>query len=262
MVCSMWACEIPIHVGVTWMRNNCGNKNKPCSNTPFDVYSTCHWCFFFCCMQYFVILDSYDEVQLYHGDSQFCYRDCGICDHKTTCLCLTQRLLRDAAVILQINVMFRADSRFAPSQWKTLLQSNVVSHWPGASLESALMFKYLLQIEFLSTCEIVLRWMPQNYFDDKSALVKVLMAWYHQVTWANVEPDLCRYMASLLGTKSLPWLLTPWLLAEPGHQQSKYWQCDIDRLLAWVASFRRNLNSWCHLNIEKWEKLKLYFYVS
>ena len=32
----------------------------------------------------------------------------------------------------------RADSRFAPSQWETALHSNDVSHWLGASLESAL----------------------------------------------------------------------------------------------------------------------------
>ena len=33
----------------------------------------------------------------------------------------------------------RADSRFAPCQWETSLQSNVVSHWLGATLESALL---------------------------------------------------------------------------------------------------------------------------
>ena len=32
----------------------------------------------------------------------------------------------------------RADSRFVPNQWKTLLQSNAVPHWLGANLESAL----------------------------------------------------------------------------------------------------------------------------
>ena len=31
-----------------------------------------------------------------------------------------------------------SDSRFAPSQWETSLQSNAVSHWLGAKLESAL----------------------------------------------------------------------------------------------------------------------------
>ena len=35
---------------------------------------------------------------------------------------------------------FKADSRFAPSQWETLLQSNAVSHWLSANLESALEF--------------------------------------------------------------------------------------------------------------------------
>ena len=32
----------------------------------------------------------------------------------------------------------RADSRFVPSQWETPLQSNTVSHWLGANLETAL----------------------------------------------------------------------------------------------------------------------------
>ena len=37
-----------------------------------------------------------------------------------------------------IGLQIRADSRLAPSQWKTSLQSNAVSHWLGANLESAL----------------------------------------------------------------------------------------------------------------------------
>ena len=32
----------------------------------------------------------------------------------------------------------RADSRLAPSQWETSLQSNIISHWLGANLVSAL----------------------------------------------------------------------------------------------------------------------------
>ena len=36
----------------------------------------------------------------------------------------------------------RADSRFAPGQWETSLQSNAVSHWLGANLESALYKSY------------------------------------------------------------------------------------------------------------------------
>ena len=50
--------------------------------------------------------------------------------------------------------------------------------------------------------EIALRSMPQDLTDDKPTLVQV-MAWCHMgnkqqtATWANVDPDLCRQMASL-----------------------------------------------------------------
>ena len=37
-----------------------------------------------------------------------------------------------------IPMEYRADSRFAPSQWEMSLQSNVISQWLGANLESAL----------------------------------------------------------------------------------------------------------------------------
>ena len=47
-------------------------------------------------------------------------------------LCLTQCLLRSQIYIL------RADSRFAPSQWETVLLCNDISHWLGASLKWAL----------------------------------------------------------------------------------------------------------------------------
>ena len=39
----------------------------------------------------------------------------------------------------QSRVHLRADSRFAPSQWETSLQSNAVYHWLGVNLESALL---------------------------------------------------------------------------------------------------------------------------
>ena len=39
----------------------------------------------------------------------------------------------------------RADSRFASSQWETSLQSNAVSHWTGANLESALNWYAIIQ---------------------------------------------------------------------------------------------------------------------
>ena len=41
--------------------------------------------------------------------------------------------------------------------------------------------EHMLQITFMSTCEIALRWIPQNTLDEKPTLVEV-MAWYFQAT--------------------------------------------------------------------------------
>ena len=49
------------------------------------------------------------------------------------------------------------------------------------------------------TCSSVLRRMQQHTFDDKSTLDQV-MAWCRQqqaIIWTNVDPDLCRDMASV-----------------------------------------------------------------
>ena len=48
-------------------------------------------------------------------------------------------------------------------------------------------------------CEIALTWMSLDLIDDQSTLVQV-MTWCHQakaITWAKVDPDSCRHMASL-----------------------------------------------------------------
>ena len=40
------------------------------------------------------------------------------------------------------NSTIKADSRLAPSQWETSLQSNAISHWLDANLKSALYHLY------------------------------------------------------------------------------------------------------------------------
>ena len=56
--------------------------------------------------------------------------------------CIWNRCLQNIShfeqAAMKWRVINRADSRFAPSQWETLLQSNTVSHWLGTNLESAL----------------------------------------------------------------------------------------------------------------------------
>ena len=57
---------------------------------------------------------------------------------------------------------------------------------------------------------------------------------------------------SYLGlTRSISWLLMPWLLTSPGHQQPWYWLCSICR--SWSYT-RKDFKFLCHINVEEWHK--------
>ena len=53
-------------------------------------------------------------------------------------------------------------------------------------------------------------------------------------------------------TRSISWLLMPWLLTSPGHQQPWYWLCRIGRFLSY---FRKDFNYLRRINVEKWHKM-------
>ena len=59
---------------------------------------------------------------------------------------------------------FRADARFASSQWETALQSNAVSHWLGANLDSALSDSWLLPSQWETSLQsnAVCYWLGAN----------------------------------------------------------------------------------------------------
>ena len=70
------------------------------------------------------------------------------------------------------DVYSRDDSRFAPSQWETALLCNDVSHWLGASLESAL-YRGLLQdrgsllVLIISSCPaLILAWYLPSHMGE------------------------------------------------------------------------------------------------
>ena len=53
---------------------------------------------------------------------------------------------------------------------------------------------------------------------------------------------------SYLGlTRSISWLLMPWLLTSPGHQQPWYWLCRICRSWSYL---RKDFKYMCHINVE------------
>ena len=58
---------------------------------------------------------------------------------------------------------------------------------------------------------------------------------------------------SYLGlTRSISWLLMPWLLTSPGHQQPWYWLRRIGRFLSYL---RNHFNYLRRINVEKWHKM-------
>ena len=72
-------------------------------------------------------------------------------------------------------IVYRADSRFVPRQWELSLQSNAVSHWLGANLESAL--AYALYQDILSDLHLAL------------SRCTVLLITLLQ-TWINFNPSM------------------------------------------------------------------------
>ena len=61
---------------------------------------------------------------------------------------------------------------------------------------------------------------------------------------------------SYLGlTWSISWLLMPWLLTSPGHQEPWYWLYWICRFLSY---FRKDFKYLCYTNVEEWHKMQIY----
>ena len=48
---------------------------------------------------------------------------------------------------------------------------------------------------------------------------------------------------------SIPWMLMPWLLVLPGHQQPCYWLCIINSYLPFTSKDFKYL---CHVSVKKW----------
>ena len=58
---------------------------------------------------------------------------------------------------------------------------------------------------------------------------------------------------SYLGlTRSISWLLMPWLLTSPGHQQPWYWLCKISKSCSYT---RKDFNYLWYVSMEEWHKM-------
>ena len=76
-------------------------------------------------------------------------------------LVLHQLVIQTQHIFNQVNM---ADSRFALSQWETSLQSNTVSHWLRANLESVSNSRFASsQWETSLQSKVVSHWLGENF---------------------------------------------------------------------------------------------------
>ena len=74
-----------------------------------------------------------------------------------------------------------------------------------------------------------------------------IKVWIFNLSTLNVRGP------SYLGlTRSISWLLMPWLLTSPGHQQPWYWLCRRGRFLSYLG---KNFNYLRRINVAKWHKM-------
>ena len=69
----------------------------------------------------------------------------------------------------------------------------------------------------------------------------------------------CGGITPVQRSQYMQWLLMAWLLVSPKHQHPWYWLCSIGKFLSYA---RKDFRSPCHVNVEKWHKMKTHVYVS
>ena len=145
-------------------------------------------------------------------------------------------MLSTKTACLHITWWVRVDSWFAPSQWEMLLLCNDVGHWLSANL------KFTLWVGAERANHTCLDWQIR----------KILVNISSSAGPNNTLTLYVRGPSNLGLARSISWLLMPWLLSLPGHQQLWYWLCRIARSLSYL---RNNFNYLCHINVEEWHKM-------
>ena len=95
------------------------------------------------------------------------------------------------------SMYYRADSRFAPSQWRMELLCDDVSHWLGAGLESALYSYTKIKWVKINVGELKDKWKA----NEKPTYVYhvVSLKVISKTTWVNSSPPSAAYMRQWIG---------------------------------------------------------------
>ena len=106
-----------------------------------------------------------------------------------------------------LSTKFRANSRFAPSQWETALLCNNITHWLGASLESALKFHVSIEVS-LDTLYVYTLYIYMlkilNTFSLRSQYPKWPMRYFEYHTTLSVD-SLSQVTHTCIGKVNQHW---------------------------------------------------------
>ena len=139
-----------------------------------------------------------------------CWRQCvfptRLCQYYTTdcsLLGLSGKILttRTSVQIWETLIAYRADSRFAPSQWETALLCSDVSYWLSESLESALCLYSSLMAggDIGTTCVNFIQQEYINRYDNptRAYIVQWYRVHYQYIPFHMIEP--CTFDFTQLG---------------------------------------------------------------
>ena len=160
-----------------------------------------------------------------------------------------------------------------PTLWRRVpvapIQKSVGSSgrdWkPGKKLQIPCEFCTYRFIRYSST------WYGKLHIDPLMANIRnpdfftspvVNATWFVVVLTCYLNRDLLtlnvRGSSYLSLTRSISWLLMPWLLTLPGHQQPWYWLYRMCRSLSYL---RKDFKYLCQINVEEWHKMQINVYV-
>ena len=141
-----------------------------------------------------------------------------------------------------------ASTRFAPSQWEMSLQSNAISHWLGANLESALQNKnQVAGMEYPSPIFLQLggHLPDHSHMSPATKLFNLTeLTEYSQVIWVKIQHSgtywVCTYTKdgeAFSITDNPAWFCLPWLGGPFSQRVLLSWPLDkCHRLSKWTSA--------------------------
>ena len=146
-------------------------------------------------------------------------------------------------IMTNINLSFH---KLIQPEWKKQprLRLNIKTVFPGIGISMLKTRRSRDRLIFNRAIPILVR----RHLCIKTSPGIVIKHWLSQYLNWPLPFNPKRAGTELTGlTRSISWLLMPWLLTSPGHQQPWYWLCRICRSWSYL---RKDFKNICHFNVE------------